>query len=98
MMNRKRKKMFDKKRIMAVLLVLTVFSCLTGCGNTNTTSKVTSTSSTKIYDGQTVIRTKQGSWTPPRGSRRLQDGNIVDSEGVVIGNDGTWRDDGRGVG
>jgi uncharacterized protein YceK len=90
--------MFDKKRIMAVLLVLTMLSCLTGCGNTNTTSNVTSKSSTKIYDGQTIIKTRRGSWTPPKGSRRLKDGNIVDSEGVVIGNDGTWRDDSNAVG
>jgi uncharacterized protein YceK len=90
--------MFNKKRIMAVLLALIVFGCLTGCSNTNTTSNTTGKSSTKIYDGQTVIKTRQGSWTPPQGARRLKDGNIVDSEGVVIGNDGTWHDDGKGVG
>jgi uncharacterized protein YceK len=97
-MNKAGKKMLNKKRIMPVLLVLTIFSCLTGCGNTKTTSNSSTKSSTKIYDGQTVIKTPRGSWTPPQGARRLKDGNIVDSEGVVIGNDGTWKDDGNGVG
>jgi hypothetical protein len=98
MMNKERKKMFNKKRIIALLLGVTILSCITGCGNTTTTSNVTSKSSTKIYDGRTVVKTRQGSWKPPQGSRRLKDGNIVDSEGVVIGNDGTWHDDGNGVG
>lgn len=95
------KKIVAKKKIMTVFLSLIVMGCLAGCGNTDRTEIDAGTLSRrneKIYDGQTVIHSPRRSWTPPKGSRRLENGTIVDSQGVVIGNDGTWHDDGKGVG
>lgn len=95
------KKIAAKKEILTVLLSLTVIGCLAGCGSTDRTENDSGTLSRrneKIYNGQTVIHSPRGSWTPPKGSRRLENGTIVDSQGVVIGNDGTWHDDGKGVG
>lgn len=92
------KKIVAKKKIMTVFLSLIVMGCLAGCGRTGSDSGTFSRKNEKIYNGQTVIHSPRGSWTPPKGSRRLENGTIVDSQGVVIGNDGIWHDDGKGVG
>jgi len=42
----------------------------------------------KVYNGKTKLRSLDGkSWTPPKGSRLLNTGEIVDEEGTAIGYD-----------
>lgn len=53
---------------------------------------------TKTYDGHTSVRTPNGKWTPPAGSKRMSNGTIIGPDGTVIGNDGTFRYTGGGVG
>lgn len=79
-----------KKMVMFFMAVLFVLS-LTGCAeNKSTSQSSTSSHVEKTYDGHTKVRTSTGSyWTPPKGSQKLPDGTIADSEGCVIGNDGT---------
>lgn len=88
-----------KKSALLLLTGWMALASLTGCSqneNTSTTGSVTKKE--VVYDGTTTIKTQYGSWTPPKGSRRLKDGNIVDADGTVIGNDGTFVYRGGGVG
>lgn len=89
-----------KKKIwMALFLTGMISAGFTGCKKQETPVPGNDSAEfTKIYDGNTVIHTSYGKWTPPKGSRRLSDGNIVDAQGCVIGNDGTFRYRGGGVG
>lgn len=89
-----------RKKASLWIVVMLLSIVMTGCGSAEEASsgKESYSNQIKIYNGKTKIRTPYGNWTPPKGSRRLENGTIVDAEGCVIGNDGTWHDTGRGVG